>query len=219
MKVISYCVYGTNPMYTVGMVKNLDLCKKYYPDWEIFIYVSSSVPKDLLQEYNKYTSHIYLVKDIDRGFFMNYRYLPLSQEGVERAIFRDADSRITEREVAAVEEWIKDDTELHIMKDHPYHDGVPILGGAWGAKSNRLKNMKEIIFKYFTNNADRNIDQFMLRDDIYPILKDSVTIHDEFFAKKPFPLPCKDGNFIGLQFDENDNIIYPEHVDIWKANH
>ena len=46
---------------------------------------------------------------------------------------RDLDSRVTEREAAAVHEWLKSNKTLHSMRDHPWHT-VPIMGGGWGSK-------------------------------------------------------------------------------------
>ena len=34
---------------------------------------------------------------------------------------RDLDSRISSREVAAVNEWLRTDEPLHVMRDHPGH--------------------------------------------------------------------------------------------------
>ena len=44
---------------------------------------------------------------------------------------RDLDSRITEREIAAVNEFLNSGLLLHSMRDHPFH-GVVLLAGAWG---------------------------------------------------------------------------------------
>lgn len=211
-KVISFCVYGNKPMYTKGMVENLKLSKEFYPDWEVYIYVSKTVPKDVLLEYKKYTKNIFLVNDSDRGFFMSYRYLAASDVNVEYAIFRDADSRLTEREAAAVEEWLEAGTDLHIMIDHPWHSGVPILGGMFGLKCSKVRDMKNIIYKYFSYQQEREIDQYILKMEIYPRLKNSVTKHDEFYDNLPYPKPCLNGEFVGCQFDENNNVMYPEHI-------
>ena len=35
--------------------------------------------------------------------------------------------------------------------------------------------------------------------------KDDVVEHDDFFAKKPFPLPRDPRYFVGQVYDENDN--------------
>jgi hypothetical protein len=41
--------------------------------------------------------------------------------------------RFSEREVAAVQQWMMSDLPFHIMRDHPQH-GTSILGGMWGAR-------------------------------------------------------------------------------------
>ena len=41
---------------------------------------------------------------------------------------RDVDSNISEREVAAVKQWLNSDASFHVMRDHPQH-GVFILAG------------------------------------------------------------------------------------------
>jgi hypothetical protein len=41
--------------------------------------------------------------------------------------------RFSEREVAAVQQWMMSDLPFHIMRDHPQHK-TTILGGMWGAR-------------------------------------------------------------------------------------
>ncbi len=48
-------------------------------------------------------------------------------------ISRDLDSRFSDRELAAVNEWLKSDKDVHTMRDHPDH-GTQMLGSAWGSK-------------------------------------------------------------------------------------
>lgn len=47
--------------------------------------------------------------------------------GVDVFISRDADSVLSARESAAVQDWLRSGKTLHVMHDHPHH-GVPILG-------------------------------------------------------------------------------------------
>jgi len=209
MNVISFCVYGENPIYRLGMIENLKLIKTVYEHWTPFIYVSSTIDVSLAKTYRELGAQVYQVKEAETGSFMLYRYLPLAEPNVKRVIFRDADSRVNEREFKAVEQWIKEDTELHIMRDHPRH-GVQILGGMWGAKSDRLKNIKQLILKYNHLKWDYDVDQHMLRQEIYPLLRHSSTVHDEFFDKKPFPTKRENKEYVGCQFDEHNNLIHPE---------
>ena len=48
-------------------------------------------------------------------------------------ISRDLDSRISEREVAATQEWLQSGLAVHAMRDHPGQKH-PLLGGMWGAR-------------------------------------------------------------------------------------
>ena len=66
-------------------------------------------------------------------FPMLWRFLPTLDPEVSVVMSRDLDSRFTEREAAAVTEWLESNRSLHAMRDHPWH-GVPIMGGGWGAK-------------------------------------------------------------------------------------
>lgn len=58
-----------------------------------------------------------------------WRFLPLLDGSVEMMLSRDLDSNVSEREVAAVREWMNSNLSFHIMRDHPQH-GVFILAGA-----------------------------------------------------------------------------------------
>lgn len=217
MNVISFCVYGNKPMYTKGMLENLKQCRVFYPDWQPRVYISPTVSRDIAKEYHKLGAEVMLIQQPDCGYFMLYRYLPLVDTSVTRAIFRDADSRLSERESTAVKRWVSEDTDLHIMRDHPYHSGPAILGGMWGAKTEKLRHFQDIMEKYKNISSwERNVDQYLLDKEVYPLLKNSATIHDEIFERKSFPLKRTDLNFVGCQYDENNNVLYPEHQIILK---
>lgn len=51
-----------------------------------------------------------------------WRYFPLADEFVNVALFRDSDSFILDREVAAVKQWLESDKIAHIMRGWP--DGL-----------------------------------------------------------------------------------------------
>ena len=48
---------------------------------------------------------------------------------------RDLDSRINDRELAAVNEWLDSEKPFHIIRDHIDHGHVPILAGLWGTRT------------------------------------------------------------------------------------
>ena len=76
------------------------------------------------------------VVDASDIFPMNWRFLPPVDPQVELFLCRDLDSRISRREVAAVQEWIDSGKPIHSMRDHPAHT-TPLLGAAWGARTSQ----------------------------------------------------------------------------------
>lgn len=60
-----------------------------------------------------------------------WRFLPMADASVDEFLVRDLDSSVLDREVAAVTQWLNESTAiLHVMRDHPSHNGV-ILAGEW----------------------------------------------------------------------------------------
>ena len=62
---------------------------------------------------------------------MNWRYIPMMDEQVDRMIARDADSEINSREAAAVSEWLESGFTFHVIRDHQSHKRA-IMGGKLG---------------------------------------------------------------------------------------
>ena len=135
MKIISYALWGNNPKYTIGAIRNVESALDFYPSWLCRFYCSQNVPNDIIEKLKFFpnTQIIQTKEHADWKYSVN-RFLPMSEEGVERMISRDTDSRFSIREVDAVNEWINHDTVGHIMKDHPFHGTFPILAGMFGMK-------------------------------------------------------------------------------------
>jgi len=73
--------------------------------------------------------------------------------------------------------------------------------------------MKKMINEYVKGDFWQ-VDQNFLKEKIYPLVKDSSFLHDEFFDNSPFPTKRKTGEFIGQAFDENDKRLHPEHSEM-----
>jgi len=136
VKVISFCLWGDNPKYNIGAIKNVDLAKLFYPDFQCWIYIHSpSVPRHTIDELQKRDNIkiFYKIGNLNTCKPMMWRFEPIIDKNVEVMISRDTDTRILLREKLAVDEWLKSDKILHIMRDHPHHNDL-ILGGMWGIK-------------------------------------------------------------------------------------
>lgn len=201
-KVISFSLWGTNPKYTVGAVRNAQLCPVIYPGWVARFYVGSTVPAEVLQRLRTLGAEI--IEMAEPGNFRSalWRFAAAADPSVEAMLSRDCDSRVNLREAFAVQQWLSSPALFHIMRDHPAHD-VPILAGLWGAKSPLLREMTKLIEGYTKDNS-RQVDQHFLRDVIYPRVKKVALVHDEFYAKRTFPEPRSGLEFVGQVFDEHD---------------
>lgn len=47
-KIISFSLWGNNPKYTVGAIRNAELSKTIYPGWKCRFYVAKDVPDDCM---------------------------------------------------------------------------------------------------------------------------------------------------------------------------
>jgi hypothetical protein len=211
MKYLSFSLWGDNPIYTMGAIKNAEQWKEFYSDWQMIIYYDNTVPTNIIN--NLITMDVKMIDMSDTSMYgMFWRFLASDIPDCEYAVFRDCDSRISNREKLAVDEWINSKKTLHVMRDHPYHripygnDKLGILGGMWGIKGNLIPITEMIDKSQYSSHHNYGNDQTFLKT-IYSIFENDRYTHDEFFEKKPFPIKRKNGRFIGERIDENDNPV------------
>lgn len=214
MRVISYSLWGDKPKYIIGAFRNAEQSMLWYGGWECWFWCDEdSCPAseiERLQEY-KNVRVIKMRASQSSHWAMFWRFYAAADPNIEAVVFRDTDSRPTQREAMAVDEWLRSEKGFHAMRDHPHHS-TPLCGGMWGVKGGLLKDIKERIDAYYaaglTSKSMFGIDQDFLTHSVWPMAKFNVIEHDEFFAKKPFPLPRDPKHFVGQVYDEKDNQVY-----------
>jgi hypothetical protein len=177
-KIISFSLWGSVKNYTIGAIRNAELAPKIYPDWVCRFYVDpASVPGEVL---NTLVNLGCEVAPMSAGNFTAtlWRFLPASDSDVALMLSRDTDSRLTERERIAVEEWLASGKSFHIIRDHPDHQ-YRIMAGMWGCRCANLRDMKDLIEKAVLEDR-RQVDQDFLLKHVYPRVRDDCFIHDEF---------------------------------------
>lgn len=213
MKVISFSLYGDNPIYTIGCIKNAILKETLFPEWEMWVYYNNTVPENILSELKELNVNLIDTNEFNGFFGSLWRFRTMNSENVEFFISRDCDSRISERDKIAVDEWIDSGKSFHILREHPIGHYWPINAGMWGAKGNSILNIKESIDSYLLKNPmfyDKSIDQIYLRDVVYPIAVKDLFLHDEYYNYEGFGTNIKRDRkldnfaFIGESIDEND---------------
>tara|TARA_R110000823_G_scaffold224841_7_gene352760 strand:- start:36 stop:683 length:648 start_codon:yes stop_codon:yes gene_type:complete len=212
-KIISFSLWGDNPIYTEGSVRNAELALEIYPGWICRYYIGKNTPLKIIGRLSEFdNTEIYIMNEPGDWTGMFWRFYSASDLDVDVMISRDVDSRLTGRERAAVDEWLESDKDFHIMRDHPHHN-TQILGGMWGVRDGLLLDMVEDVYNYSKGDFWQ-VDQNFLREIIYPKVKDNSLVHDEYFEKKSFPAERVSGCFIGQAFDENDERLHPEHSEM-----
>jgi hypothetical protein len=204
-KIISFSLWGDNPKYTVGAIKNAELIDTIYPGWIGRFYCGKSVPIDIIEILKTYTN-VEVIEMEENGDWSGMFWRFYACEDSDVMISRDTDSRLNLREKNAVDEWLNSDKDFHIMRDHPYHNAL-ILGGMWGVRNGILKNIVDLIKNY--NKGDFwQVDQNFLSEQIYPIVVNSSFVHDSYHNlnswSKNFLIERIDQEFVGDVFDEHN---------------
>lgn len=217
-KVISFSLWGDNPTYNIGAIKNAEQAIDFYPEFECWFYIHENVPKETIDILKSMPNTKIILKS---GQLVNenckprmWRFEAIDEPDVEIMMSRDTDTRFTLREQLAVNEWLNSNNVFHIMRDHPHHNFC-ILAGMFGTKkNNNIPSWKNIINQY-AKTDNRMYDQDMLRDYIYPIIKDNSTIHAAFHKMehnaKDFPIKyCNELRFVGeyVYYDETRSSIH-----------
>ena len=154
-KVFSFCLYGSNPKYNVGMIENIKIINKMFNDWFIYIYYNN-VPIDDLEKMQELQNVVLIKSKYDNANTTLDRFIPIDDPNVEIMFVRDADSRIHDRDIWAIKQFIESDNKFHIIRDHIWH-GTLILAGLWGIKRGLLNfNIGESINNFVINKKKYN---------------------------------------------------------------
>lgn len=204
MILVSYSLYGDDPKYVIGAIKNAELIQKLGCGWQAVFYLAPDISIKVEMELVRFGA---LVKHWKPGWHHNgmfWRFSAINDFDYDFVLIRDVDSRISDRELSCLDEWFKSGKTLNIIRDHPHHNAL-ILGGLWGVSS----RVKDLNIRW--NNAQNygeayGEDQVFLRKEVFPNVKKSMHINDTFFSlprsKYRFPTPRKGLGFVGESVNE-----------------
>jgi len=183
--VIAFSVWGTDIRYLNGAITNAIVSRYLYPGWTPRFYTDRSTPKNFLDELARNGAQVVVVDDLPADRFgLFWRFLVEDDPDVDLYVVRDADSVVNVKERWAVGDWLESGKAFHIMRDNPQHSEL-ILAGLWGAHRGNIGGMREKIEARVQSGRNvanyRNQDQHFLRTEIWPIARNSVKIHDDYF--------------------------------------
>jgi tetratricopeptide (TPR) repeat protein len=180
--VIAFSLWGNSPRYLRGAVRNLQEASSVYPGWVCRFYIDDSVPIEFVNLAIELGAQV-IVQPPNQSVRqkLSWRFLVANDPTVRRFLVRDADSVISTREAKAVTEWLASDRWFHVMRDYWTHTDL-ILAGMWGGRSGLLPELAPLVVSYRSGKLETpNIDQWFLRDRVWPIIRSSTLIHDRCF--------------------------------------
>lgn len=203
-------LWGDNPRYSIGAIRNAELAEKHFPDWKVRIYHDDRVSNNhlkILSEYSSvelynFTEH----RNISPAF---WRFFAAFETDDTVMISRDTDSRLSEREKKCVDNWLTRPESYSIIRDHVRHYDFPMLAGMWGHKGKMSIDTFNVMLEYAKHDYYTS-DQVFLREVIWEAAKSDSLIfglnEDKIFnSERKSILP----HFVGQGYDENEQPIYP----------
>ena len=209
MKYISYSVWGDNKVYTYGIIENVLDAKKFYEGWIVRVHYNDTVPQNIV-DWLKTQDNVELVHHPGTKKKASNTLWRFEDLFIKDAVtmIRDADSRITERELTLVDDWLRSEKDFHIVRDHRHHT-CPIIAGAFGVRNNCLEyigiptgtnNVNEPPLQFvpglelmqsFLKNLPEHrdeyiVDQIFLAQYVYKYVANKSMVHCSHNAYEPF---------------------------------
>lgn len=189
--IISFSLYGANPRYCETLIKNAELSAEFYPDWICRVYHDDTVPQAVLNHLHHCGVQLIDMSDEKTIPATLWRFLVIDDPQVSRYLVRDADALFSEKEVAAVQQWLESRYWFHHMRDYFTHTEL-LLAGMWGGCNGVFPSVKKLIQKFIAGyqGSARFTDQYFLRTVLWPTIRTSILNHDEIFLfHHPQPYP------------------------------
>jgi hypothetical protein len=197
-KVIAFTLFGSNPRYLRGALHNVLAARDLYPGWICRFYVDDSVDETFLQVLEAEGAELKRDENGQRDLrhLLTRRFQVADDPKVGRFMVRDCDSVVNPREAAAVKEWVDSGLPFHVMRDWWTHTD-PILAGLWGGIAGAFPDMTGCVERFIGDRPlSTNWDQYFLRDQVWPAIRDQVMVHDRCYPAHralPFPTPTPPG--------------------------
>jgi len=231
VNVVAMSLYGSELRYTAGVIRNAYLVRQNFPGWQLWVFIESPssskypvVPEDVISRLVGVGAEVHYVSP-DDDFIppMMWRFLVADDAAVDWFIVRDADSRLTPRDAAAVASWMQSGRAFHCIRDHPSHSAYAVSGGLWGGRAPLLRlALRRSWASMMRGVAAGYLDDMnFLNSVIWPRVErlaycvDSVSC-DRWRNAFAFSVARRGYEHVGQVYDEHDR---PRNVDVQIMKH
>ena len=190
--VISFSLFGDDPLYCETALLNAVAMPSVYPGWQMLLYHDDSVPSHVLQRLSAQKVRLLDVKNHGIAHWPGtfWRFAAVTEPHVARVQFRDADSIVSAREAQWVRAWIDSGKPFHVLRDWYSHTDI-MLAGLWGAHAPLLAHMREWVDDYLRRTPElhpTHADQKFLAEAVWPRIMPYCLTHDTVH-RLPFTTP------------------------------
>lgn len=204
----SFCIYNPpNPLYYHGLLENIELIQKYFPEAYTFVYVGNDVPDSFVIELRVRKNVILRFTKETGPRNMIHRFFAIDEPEVDVMFVRDADSRVHWKDRWAIREFLNTPSaKVHCIRDNPEH-ATAIMGGLWGMRKIEGINIRALYEEHKNSGAKGHgmgLDQDFLIDCIYPRVTSVIMIHSSqtwkyrpFEVLHPFPFTYTNDIYCG----------------------
>jgi tetratricopeptide (TPR) repeat protein len=197
--VIAYSLWGSQPRYLRGALRNLLLAPDVFPGWRVRFYVDDTVPAEFAQLAAQLDAEVvYEPANAMLRQKLCWRFKIAEDPQVGRFLVRDVDSVLGVREFLAVQAWVESDRWFHVIRDWWTHTEL-VLAGLWSGVAGVLPPLTAMLAGYASGRAETpNIDQWFLRDHVWGYLRHSCLVHDRLYrvlGSTPLPGPEPSGTY------------------------
>ena len=181
-RVLSFSLFGDNPIYCETAILNAQAMPNIYPDWQMWLYHDTSVPEHVLARLRQHGVRLMDVTKLGISHWPGtfWRFHAVSEPHIEKVQFRDADSLISSREAQWVRLWLDSPQPFHVFRDWYSHLDL-MLAGMWGAHAPLLAQLPQWIeshLKTQTQLHPTHADQVFLAHVVWPRIAPYSLVHD-----------------------------------------
>jgi hypothetical protein len=180
VNVFSFCLYGGyNFRYYPGMLDNVQLALKYFPDWKVYVYIAPDVDIAFVNTLRGYHNVVLRETGVAGSINMIHRFYAIDEPNVDVMFVRDADSRIHWKDRWAIRDFMeKSQYVAHTIRDNRVHT-AKMMGGLWALRKTAGINIHEEYRKFCENVKDEGMghDQDFLSVMIYPKTVPRLLVH------------------------------------------
>jgi len=181
--VISMSLDGDNIDKLYGALRYSQLVPIVFPRWRLRVYASSAALNDtsshhvlriLVKKLENSGVEVFTVRGLTAARVPSelWAYFVADDSDVDRFVVRNSDTRPSDREAAALDDWLQNNSTvnpLYCIRDHPLHAAQSVVPGLIGGVPRLLRNATGSTFRKLVR-GHKSVAAF-LHKTVWPLLK------------------------------------------------